>query len=107
MTDTVFDPRSWAISGDAFTQESADIAAKVTSTLGSMDVEALGCTRGGHAADVALSLVVPPILEVFTETIEGIAEGLRATGEMMDATGTAYAQTESANTDAGQTAASA
>jgi hypothetical protein len=107
MSEVVFRPQSWTRSGDAFSQEGSDIAAKVAATLGRMNVDALGCTRGGHAADVALSLVVPPLLEVFTEAINGLAEGFGVTGEVLTASGVAYANTEEANTDAGNDAANA
>ena len=102
MSDVVFRPESWSKSGAAFTQESQSISSKVTSTLGGMSVDALGCGKGGHPADVALSLVVPPLLQVFTEAIQGMAEGLGVVGEMLTATGIAYASTEDAHTQAGQ-----
>ena len=40
-----------------------------------------------------------------TETINGIAEGLKVTGDMLEATAVAYENTEAANTDAGNDAA--
>ena len=100
MSEVVFRPESWSRSGAVFTQEGADISSKVAATLGPMSVDALGCGRGEHPADVALSLVVPPLLEVFTETINGIAEGFGAVGEMLTATGTEYANAEEANAEA-------
>ncbi len=105
MTEIVFRPESFRKGGDIFSTEGGDISSSVAATLATMSVDALGCNRGGHAADFALSLVVPPLLEVFTETITGIAEGLKVTGDMLEATAVAYENTEAANTDAGNDAA--
>lgn len=98
---TSFSPESWDKAGAAFSDDGAEFRSQVAAVLSGMDVAQLNSLEGGTAIDTAISMLVPTLLSAFTETAEGIAGGLAATGEGLTGVAGSYREVEAANAEGG------
>ena len=96
-----FDPESWDKAGTAFGDDGAEFQSRGAAVLGGMDVPQRGSQEGGTVMDTVMSTLVPPLLQALTETANGIAGGLTATGEGLTQVAADYRAVEGANAQGG------
>jgi hypothetical protein len=99
MSDIRFSPSAWQKAGGAYEQAGADLVAAVTSHLSVLDVSQIGCDKGSHLIDQALSLVIPAVKDAFDAACRDLADNMTGIGEAMTETGAAYEQVEQANVE--------
>jgi hypothetical protein len=99
MSDIRFSPSAWQRAGGAYEQAGADLVAAVTSHLSVLDVSQIGCDKGSHLIDQALSLVIPAVKDAFDAACRDLADNMTGIGEAMTETGAAYEQVEQANVE--------
>lgn len=99
MSDIRFTPSVWQEAGRRYEQVGADLVAGVASHLSVLDVSQIGCDKGSHLVDQALSLVIPAVKDAFDAACRDLADSMAGIGEAMSDTGAAYQQVEAANVD--------
>lgn len=95
MMDIEFSPSGWQSAGKAYEHAGTDLAASVAQHLSVLDVSQLGCEKGNHIVDMALSMVVPAVKEAFDQACRELATNMQGVGQAMTDTGVAYEQLES------------
>ena len=99
MTDIRFTPSAWEGAGSAYEQAGADLVSGVANHLSVLDVSRIGCDKGSHLVDQALSLVIPAVKEAFDAACRDLADNMADIGAAMTETAAAYEQVEQANVD--------
>lgn len=99
MSDIRFSPSAWQKAGVAYEQAGADLVVAVTSHLSVLDVSQIGCDKGSHLIDQALSLVIPAVKDAFDAACRDLADNMTGVGAAMTETGDAYEQVEQANVE--------
>ena len=99
MSDIRFSPSAWQKAGDAYEQGGTDLVASVVGHLSVLDVSRIGCDKGSHLIDQALSLVIPAVKDAFDAACRDLADNITGIGEAMTETGVAYEQVEQANVE--------
>jgi hypothetical protein len=94
MTDIRFTPSVWQEAGRRYEEAGADLVSGVVHHLSVLDVSQIGCDKGSHLVDQALSLVIPAVKEAFDAACRDLADNMTGIGEAMGDTGTAYQQLE-------------
>lgn len=99
MTDIRFTPSAWQKAGSAYEQAGADLVSAVITHLSVLDVAQIGCDKGSHLIDQALSLVIPAVKDAFDAACRDLADNMTGIGQAMVETGAAYAQLEDSQAD--------
>ena len=99
MSDLRFTPSAWESAGSAYEQAGADLVSGVANHLSVLDVSQIGCHKGSHLVDQALSLVIPAVKEAFDAACRDLADNMADIGAAMTETAAAYEQVEQANVD--------
>lgn len=99
MSDVRFSPSAWQKAGGAYEQAGSALVASVTSHLSVLDVSQIGCDKGSHLIDQALSLVIPAVKDAFDAACRDLADNMTGIGRAMTETGVAYEQVEQANVE--------
>ena len=99
MSDIRFTPSVWQEAGRRYEQAGADLVSGVVNHLSVLDVSQIGCDKGPHLVDQALSLVIPSVKEAFDAACCDLADNMAGIGEAMGDTGTAYEQLEVAQAE--------
>jgi hypothetical protein len=99
MSDIRFTPSVWQEAGRRYEQAGAELVSGVVNHLSVLDVSQIGCNKGSHLVDQALSLVVPAVKEAFDAACRDLADNIAGIGEAMGDTGTAYQQIEEAQAE--------
>jgi hypothetical protein len=94
MSEIRFTPSVWESAGKAYEQAGAELVSGVVSHLSVLDVSQIGCDKGSHLVDQALSLVIPAVKEAFDAACRDLADNMAGIGEAMTDTGVAYQQLE-------------
>jgi hypothetical protein len=94
MSDIEFTPSVWQEAGRRYEQAGADLVSGVVSHLSVLDVGQIGCEKGSHVVDQALSLVIPAVKEAFDAACRDLADNMAGIGEEMTETGASYRQLE-------------
>jgi hypothetical protein len=94
MSDIRFTPSVWQEAGRRYEQAGADLVSGVVSHLSVLDVSQIGCDKGSHLVDQALSFVIPAVTEAFDAACRDLADNMAGIGEAMADTGVAYEQLE-------------
>lgn len=94
MSDIRFTPSVWQEAGRRYEQAGNDLVSGVVNHLSALDVSQIGCDKGSHLVDQALSLVVPAVKEAFDAACRDLADNMVGIGEAMGDTGAAYQQLE-------------
>ena len=94
MSDFRFTPSVWQEAGRRYEQAGADLVSGVVNHLSVLDVSQIGCDKGSHLVDQALSLVIPAVKEAFDAACRDLADNMAGIGEAMNDTGVAYQQLE-------------
>jgi hypothetical protein len=94
MSDIEFTPSVWQEAGRRYEQAGADLVSGVVSHLSVLDVGQIGCEKGSHVVDQALSLVIPAVKEAFDAACRDLADNMAGIGEAMTETGASYRQLE-------------
>lgn len=94
-----FTPSAWRRAGESYERAGADLVDSVVRHLSVLDVSQIGCDRGGHLVDQALSLVVPAVKDAFDAACRDLADSMSEVGRAMVETGEAYAQVEQTAVD--------
>jgi hypothetical protein len=99
MSDIRFSPSAWQKAGGAYEQAGSDLVAGVVSHLSVLDVSQIGCDKGSHLIDQALSLVIPAVKDAFDAACSDLADDMTGIGQAMTETGVAYERVEQANVE--------
>ena len=99
MSDIRFSASVWQEAGRRYEQAGADLVSGVVHHLSVLDVAEIGCDKGSHLVDQALSLVIPAVKEAFDAACRDLADNMTGVGEAMDETGVAYRQLEEAQAE--------
>jgi hypothetical protein len=94
VSDIRFTPAAWHEAGRRYEQAGADLVAGVVNHLSVLDVSQIGCDKGSHLVDQALSLVVPAVKDAFDAACRDLADNMAGIGEAMSSTGAVYEQLE-------------
>ena len=94
MSDIRFTPSVWQEAGRRYEKAGADLVSGVVSHLSVLDVSQIGCDKGSHLVDQALSFVIPAVKEAFDAACRDLADNMAGIGEAMTDTGVAYEQLE-------------
>jgi hypothetical protein len=94
MSEIRFTPSAWENAGRTYEQAGADLVSGVVNHLAVLDVALIGCEKGSHLVDQALSLVVPAVKEAFDAACRDLADNMAGIGEAMTETGAAYRELE-------------
>ena len=94
MSEIRFTPSAWESAGRMYEQAGSDLVSGVVNHLSVLDVAQIGCEKGSHLVDQALSLVVPAVKEAFDAACRDLADNMAGIGEAMTETGAAYRELE-------------
>ena len=99
MSEIRFTPSAWGSAGKAYEQAGAELVSGVVDHLSVLDVSQIGCDKGSHLVDQALSLVIPAVKEAFDAACRDLADNMAGIGAAMSETGVAYRQLEEAQVE--------
>lgn len=94
MSEIRFTPSAWDSAGKAYEHAGAELVSGVVNHLSVLDVSQIGCDKGSHLVDQALSLVIPAVKEAFDAACRDLADNMAGIGAAMSETGVAYRQLE-------------
>ncbi|AQP51712.1 hypothetical protein [Tessaracoccus flavescens] len=98
MSSKIFTPDSWRKAGGAVEDAGGDVASRIRSRLGSVQLTGEG---GLTLLDELVAGIVPAVMEAVDGALADMSTGLGLEGDALIETGNAYAAVEEAATELG------